>query len=491
MGMMFNPEYWQDQAIIKIGHPELMRMLGTDQKLVSFSQLVNMQTGKYFLKEYVSKAFEKQPGERDKFDKEVIAVDERVNLAYTIFSGQFLKIFPVPGDLQTRWLMPSEAKKVKDTEASKFISTIFVNYYMELVQAHKTKNWEEVGKSVDSLISYQKLHAQEILPSDTKVKLEIQYVNTDIFNRLYKFYGIVGFILLIILFAAVIRPKLKIVRISLILSILLALLFLFHTYGLGLRWYISGHAPWSNGYESMIYISWATMLAGFIFMKRSPIVLAATSLLAAITLMVAHLSWMDPQISNLVPVLKSYWLTIHVSVITASYGFLALGALLGLLNLILMIMKTSRNKLSIDITMDELTIVNHMTLIIGIYLLTIGTFLGAVWANESWGRYWGWDPKETWALISIIVYTFVLHSRLIPSWNNKYIFNLLSLLGFSSILMTYFGVNYYLSGLHSYAQGDPVPVPAFVYVLIAVVFVISLLAYFRNKLVDSQTDKLK
>ncbi|MBE2279712.1 MAG: cytochrome c biogenesis protein CcsA, partial [Ignavibacteriaceae bacterium] len=167
-------------------------------------------------------------------------------------------------------------------------------------------------------------------------------------------------------------------------------------------------------------------LAGFIFMKRSPIVLAATALLASITLMVAHLSWMDPQISNLVPVLKSYWLTIHVSVITASYGFLGLGALLGFLNLILMLMKNPKNRDYINITIDELSVVNHMTLIIGLYLLTIGTFLGAVWANESWGRYWGWDPKETWALITVIVYTLVLHTRFIPALNKRYAFNLMS-----------------------------------------------------------------
>jgi cytochrome c-type biogenesis protein CcsB len=260
---------------------------------------------------------------------------------------------------------------------------------------------------------------------------------------------------------------------------ILILSFLAQTFGLGLRWYISGHAPWSDGYESMIYISWATILAGFIFSKNSPITLAATSILTALILFVAHLSWLDPQISNLVPVLKSYWLTIHVSLITGSYGFLGLGALLGFLNLILFILRKENDKF-ISLTIRELTYVSEMTLIVGLILLTMGNFLGGVWANESWGRYWGWDPKESWALVTIIVYTFVLHMRFIPNLKSIYAFNIASLLAYSSVIMTYFGVNFYLSGLHSYAKGDPVPVPDFVFYSIGIIFLIIALAY-RNR----------
>ena len=112
-------------------------------------------------------------------------------------------------------------------------------------------------------------------------------------------------------------------------------------------------------------------------------------------------------------------------------------------------------------------------------MLTIGTFLGGVWANESWGRYWGWDPKETWALVSVLVYVFILHMRLIPALAGFYIFNLASLIGIWSIIMTYFGVNYYLSGLHSYAAGDPMPIPSFVYYLIGLTIVTAILAKFK------------
>ena len=215
----------------------------------------------------------------------------------------------------------------------------------------------------------------------------------------------------------------------------------------------------SNGYESMIFISWVTLLAGFIFSRKSAFALSATAVLASMTLMVAHLSFMDPEITNLVPVLKSYWLTLHVSVITGSYGFLGLGAILGLIIMVLLLFSNAGNSERISATIDELTVINYKTLTLGLYFLTIGTFLGAVWANESWGRYWGWDPKETWSLITIIIYSIVIHSRNIPGMKDIFTFNLLSLFAFSSVLMTYFGVNYYLSGMHSYAAGDPVPVP--------------------------------
>jgi cytochrome c-type biogenesis protein CcsB len=199
------------------------------------------------------------------------------------------------------------------------------------------------------------------------------------------------------------------------------------------------------------------------------------------TLMVAHLSFMDPEITNLVPVLKSYWLTLHVSVITGSYGFLGLGAVLGLITMVLLLFLNDRNKERISATIDELTVINYKTLTFGLYFLTIGTFLGAVWANESWGRYWGWDPKETWSLITIILYSIVIHSRNIPGMKDIFTFNLLSLFAFSGVLMTYFGVNYYLSGMHSYAAGDPVPVPTFVYVAVILLATLSVVANYKYK----------
>jgi cytochrome c-type biogenesis protein CcsB len=235
----------------------------------------------------------------------------------------------------------------------------------------------------------------------------------------------------------------------------------------------------------MVYVAWAAMLAGFIFARRSRVVLPATALVSTLTLFVAHLSWMDPEITNLVPVLKSYWLTIHVAVITSSYGFFGLGAILALFNMALFSFKTTSNKQVVDYQINILTTINELTLTLGLYLLTIGSFLGAVWANESWGRYWGWDPKETWALITILVYAFILHIRLIPSLKSTYGFNFGALIGIGSVLMTYFGVNYYLSGLHSYAGGSPVPIPVWLYLIVGGLFLFSFFAWYNDNKVES------
>ena len=195
--------------------------------------------------------------------------------------------------------------------------------------------------------------------------------------------------------------------------------------------------------------------------------------------MIAHWSWMDPAIANLVPVLDSYWLMIHVSVIVGSYGPFTLGMILGIVSLILMLITNEKNKKKIELNLKELTIINEMALTVGLIMLTIGNFLGGQWANESWGRYWGWDPKETWALISIFIYAFVLHMRLVPGLRGKWTFNLMSILAFSSIMMTYFGVNFYLSGLHSYASGDKVITPDFVYYSLFFVLILGFFSYFK------------
>src|SRR5690606_33271833 len=170
--------------------------------------------------------------------------------------------------------------------------------------------------------------------------------------------------------------------------------FIMMTIGLALRWYISGHAPWSDAYESVIYVAWATVYFGLMFGRKSSLTIASTAFVASIVLWVAHQNWMDPAIANLQPVLDSYWLMIHVSVIVGSYGTFTLGMILGLTALILMIVTTKKNKAKLELNIKELTTINEMALIVGIVLLTIGNFLGGMWANESWGRYWGWDPKE-------------------------------------------------------------------------------------------------
>ena len=194
-------------------------------------------------------------------------------------------------------------------------------------------------------------------------------------------------------------------------------------------------------------------------------------------LMIAHWNWMDPSIANLQPVLNSYWLMIHVAIIVGSYGPFTLGMILGLVSLLLMILTNKENKSKMLLNIKELTIVNEMALTVGLVMLTIGNFLGGMWANESWGRYWGWDPKETWALISIMIYAFVIHMRLVPGLRGRFQFNLMSILAFSSIIFTYFGVNFYLAGLHSYQSGQQVASVKFIAIALGFIALVALLAY--------------
>jgi ABC-type transport system involved in cytochrome c biogenesis permease subunit len=171
-----------------------------------------------------------------------------------------------------------------------------------------------------------------------------------------------------------------------------------------------------------------------------------------------------------------------VAIITASYGFLAMGALLGMLNLVLMVLRNKKNETNIRFTILEVSYIIEMALIIGVMLLTIGSFLGGVWANESWGRYWGWDPKETWALVTVLIYAFILHLRKIPGLKSIFVLSSLALVGLSTVLMTFFGVNYYLSGMHSYGQGDPPPIPNGLYVAIVLIVALIVAArYAENK----------
>jgi cytochrome c-type biogenesis protein CcsB len=481
LGFYFDFENWQNVRLIKISNDEVKKLLSISGNYAAFTDIVDLKTNHYKIKPSLDAAYAKKPGERSKFDKEIIKVDERLNICFMIYSGEFMKIFPV-NDKEQKWKAPNDAYKfASSSEDSLYLKNIIKLFAQGIESGNVNGDYLQADEVLKSIFIYQRNFAQYDLPSTFKVKSEVFYYKSKIYDRLFPYYATIGLILLFILLFGIITQRKEQKLIIKIFTGFMALGFIFHTLGLAIRWYVSGHAPMSNGYESMIFISWVTILAGFLFSKKSAFVLAATSVLGGFTLMVAHLSFMDPEITNLVPVLQSYWLTLHVSVITGSYGFLGLGAIIGLIVLILYISVTQKNKDQINTTIEELTVISYKVLTIGLYLLTIGTFLGAIWANESWGRYWGWDPKETWSLITIIVYSFVLHARMIYGLKSFFAFNTMALFGFASVLMTYFGVNYYLSGLHSYAGGDPVPIPIFVYVSVVLLVSLTIFAYWKYK----------
>lgn len=482
IGMTLYPEEWSQQEIIKIGnHEELKQIINAQGEHASFNDFFS-PNGQYLLKEQVRRAYSLQPIDRSLFDKEVMKIDERVNICNMIFNGSLARIYPVENHPEQLWLTPADAVHSHgDVPVDPFIKSFFGKYATALQEGVRTQNWTLADKQIEELHQYQVQEGGHILASQSRIDMEILLNRMNVFSRLGKAYGLLGLVFLILLFTKVFAPNLNLKWPERITVSILVICFLAHTVGLALRWYVSGRAPWSNGYESMIYIGFTTVLAGLIFARKSIGGLTATSILASTILMVAGLSWLDPEITPLVPVLKSYWLTIHVSMEAGSYGFLMLGAIIGLLNLMLMIFLKQSNESRIFRMIKEMTYISEMTLIGGLFMISIGTYLGGVWANESWGRYWGWDAKETWALVTTLVYAFILHMRFIPGLRGMYAFNVASLFGFASVMMTYFGVNYYLSGLHSYAAGDPVPIPPSVYYTAAAFTAVSLLGYFKYR----------
>ncbi|WP_353663016.1 cytochrome c biogenesis protein CcsA [Hydrogenimonas sp. SS33] len=485
LGMIVRPEQWQKVPMIKISLPGVNKIIGIDpnKKYAAFDDFFDFKKKEsYKLGSLVEEITRKRPSERSQLDKEILKVDERVNVMYMTFTGSLLRIFPNPKDKTGRWYAPIDAIKHFDKKSGQFVQAILAAYFSTVDEALKKGDWKKADTALEVIKQYQNFYGAAIIPSKGRIEAELWMNKVEPFQKLILLYLGVGFILLILAILHIVKPKFTLKWPVRITMALLIAGFLLQTVSLGLRWYVAGHAPWSNGYESMLYISWATLLAGFVFSKSSPITLAATSILSGLILFVAHLNWLDPEITPLVPVLKSYWLMIHVAVITASYGFLGLGALLAFITLWLYIIKHGENRADIEYSIRELTHINEMTLIVGLAFLTVGNFLGGVWANESWGRYWGWDPKETWALVTILVYAAVVHMRFVKSLKGVFAFNVASLLAYSSVIMTYFGVNYYLSGMHSYAKGDPVPVPTFVYYVAAVVLVTIALAYRKREL---------
>lgn len=479
LGMLVNSSDWNHVPMIKIGkHKNIHKLINVDAEKGAYNDFFN-EDGSYKLRDEVRRAYGLEPIDRGVFEKELMKLDERINIASMVYSGRFFRIIPVPDNPDNLWV--SAHRSHKEEGLTNEVAEVFFRTYIPSVRESMISNDYSVPNNLlGELKNYQRQKGEEVIPSETRLKAEILLNELNVFGRLSLVYLLLGLGFLFALFASVFKPDLNLKLVYKILFTLVVAGFLFHTIGLGLRWYVSGRAPWSNGYESMIYIAWTTALAGLLFTRKSLGGLAATMVLSATVLLVATLSYLDPEITPLVPVLRSYWLTIHVSLEAGSYGFLMLGAITGLLNLILMIFLSESNKERIHRIVKELSYISEMTLIGGIAMISVGTYLGGVWANESWGRYWGWDAKETWALVTILVYAFILHMRIIPKLGSLYLYNVATLFGWASVIMTYYGVNYYLSGLHSYAAGDPVPIPNWVYYSVVGVIVISILAFWRK-----------
>ncbi|MEO2060259.1 MAG: cytochrome c biogenesis protein CcsA [Mesonia sp.] len=458
--MFENPTLWYNVPLIyvKRKNDSLHNILGVEkgEKHIPLASFFDNR-GVYKLSPYLEEAYRAEV--KNQFQKDFIAADEKVNLLYSALEGKVLKIFPIPNDTNNKWLSYPEVMESegKFTGVDSLYVTQVLPLYMQTIQTAKgTGGYKKANEVLESIKGFQKKYGEQVMPSDRKVDLEIMYNKYDVFRGLFWQYMLAGSLMFIFVILQIFYDKKGLKAVVTISKVAIIVLFALHTAGLIARWYISGHAPWSDAYESMIYVAWATMFFGLAFGRKSDLTFASTAFVSSMILMVAHWNWMDPSIANLVPVLDSYWLMIHVAVIVASYGPFTLGMILGLVSLILMILTNEKNRKKMSLNIQELTIITELSLTVGLVMLTIGNFLGGQWANESWGRYWGWDPKETWALISIMVYAFVIHMRLVPGLRGRFAFNWASVFAFASILMTYFGVNFYLTGLHSYASGDQI-----------------------------------
>jgi len=488
LSMQESPQLWYNVPIIflKAKKADTIRTLLGLEKTAKYAALVDFLDPNlnYKLAPYLEDAYSAQvPTAIQKIFTET---DQRVSLLFNTLEGSTMRLFPIPDDENNKWVSSNEfregAYKLQDSLYGNFIKTGFLAY-MATLQKDKvmgvdfSKSQQLLGAIKNTQIKY----GGDTMISDEKINTEIQYNRYDIFKSLFEYYMYASTLMFLLLIIQIFKDRSKFINISVkVFKFTIIGLLALHTFGLIVRWYISGHAPWSDAYESMIYVAWATMAFGVMLGLKSDLTFASTAFVTAMILMIAHWNWMDPSIGNLQPVLDSYWLMIHVAIIVGSYGPLTLGMILGLTTLLLMILTTSKNKEKMALNIKELTIINEMALTVGLVMLTIGNFLGGMWANESWGRYWGWDPKETWALISIMIYAFVIHMRLIPGLRSRFGFSVASVLAFGSIMMTYFGVNFYLAGLHSYAKDDQEISVSYIATAVVIITLLSVFAYRKH-----------
>lgn len=488
ISMQVDPAYWANEPLIKVGQKggdELIRETGANADgYTSYVNLVDPITGAFKLEKQDNIAFSKRKADQSNYDKEVINVTERFHIFSSIAFGYYTQVVPVKNDPAKTWRSWIFSSEENAAEIDQTAYAFLTNYFNGVKNGLKTGDWSQADKGIEDMEEFQQVWGKDIVPAPSKVKLEILYNHANVFLWLMIAYSLLGICMVVLGFAEVFSSHTKYNRMIRFLTKgllgIMIIALVFQGAALAVRWYLSGHAPWSNGYEAIIFISGIGVLAGLLlYRNRNAFIPAAGALVAMIMMGFAHGgSMLDPQITPLEPVLKSYWLMVHVGIITSSYGFFGLSAVLSAISLILY--STKRTK-KVEHSISEMTIVNEMALTVGIFALGVGTFLGGMWANESWGRYWSWDPKETWAFISVIFYAVVLHLRLVPKFRGKLTFNIVSLWAIWSIIFTYFGVNYYLSGLHSYAAGDPMPVPSWIYITAAAMLILSFTAYFRNK----------
>jgi len=430
-GFIFWGNDWCSEHMLRVKGGELRETLQL-KKYVSVNTFFNRDMGGYIIGPYVQEYYQ---GNQDAFHKQVADVDDRLQLALELRRGSLLKVFPITANGVTTWYAPTD--KVDSTKVSPEQRAFIGNVFLLMYQDVKDGNYDNVNAVLDKIAKYQQQNGGNSLPSDTQVKAERIYNNVPFATILFMVNLTMG-ILSLLMYRKRGKP------IEVVCKVVMSLSFLALTLCLALRWIVRGTVPMSNGYETMLTMAWIIMLASLLISRRMRIILTFGFLMSGFMLLVSHINQMDPQISHIMPVLNSPLLSAHVSVIMMSFALVSLTFLCALTAIIFHFLGKREYE-------HPLMLLSQLFLYPALAALGIGIFVGAIWANVSWGNYWGWDPKEVWALVTFMVYAVAVHRYSIPSMQRSMVYHVYMLVAFLTILMTYFGVNFFLGGMHSYA----------------------------------------
>ena len=438
-GWFFYYDDWKKEPIIHIKSKEVQALLGIDREYACLSDFVDVNGYK------LEAAIQGNTGIKDRSGIE--SANEKFNLVSMISTGSLLKIYPHCKEevQQVTWYSLADKLPQDMPEGQWIFIRKSMNYVAEMIAG---KKYEEANSLLKKMKEYQRKEAEAILPTDTRFNAEKIY-NTINYNRpLAMFCITIGLLAFILYCRQMITLERGKTHTIFLLNIVLAVIFIYLSAIIAFRGYISGHLPLSNGFETMQCMAWCSVLLTFILQRRFSMVIPFGFLICGLTLLVSMLGEANPQITQLMPVLSSPLLSIHVMVIMVAYSLLAFIMLNGVTAILLYYFSKDN-----EIQIKHLQIISEIILYPAVFLLTVGIFVGAIWANVSWGRYWGWDPKEVWALITMLVYAFSLHPSSLPLFRKPMFFHIFSVIAFLTVLITYFGVNFLLGGMHSYANG--------------------------------------
>ena len=453
-GWIFWGEEWMNEPIIKVKSGDLKQTLQLPD-YVSAGFFFDKDMGGYTLGPYVKEYYE---GNKDKFHTQASALDERIQLVMDLRRGTLLKIFPIKSDNgKTAWYAPTaDLPSSLDYKERSYIQYVFTLLY-DYAEANRQ---DSICHTLDKMLTLQTKNGATSIPSKKQTTAERTYNRIPFATILFILcltMGVLSFLYTVTRICRQCRlesnhdPRATKRRRSDIIvrrfsRTVMAAAFVSLTYCEYLRWTISGTIPMANGYETMLFVAWTVMLLSLLLSFRFPIMLTCGFLMSGFFLLVSHISQMDPQITHVMPVLNSPLLSIHVSIIMMGFALLSLTFINAITALTVKLINRDATR-----QMAALQSLSLLFLYPAATTLGIGIFVGAIWANVSWGEYWGWDPKEVWALITFMVYAAALHPKTLPALRRPVAFHVFMLLAFLTILMTYFGVNYILGGMHSYA----------------------------------------